>query len=240
MRSAASRGQTYIAQILHDVVEEFRLLEIVAHALDGLPDDEVLGDLRPHGLRLRFHRDEPPPLVQPPLGGPLFHLAAVSAAVVVREEFAPPHAVVALPGHFLARAADAVHFHAVGPGWDVDNGPVFRGAVVGFANVGTLCGLAGVEVFFFRDGVVTGAGLHAGAAAARGAVFVGAFVGDLAAGVDDDVVVVAAAIVFAAVGSAVSKEFQKVVDRKQSRHTDVEFQSHRTCFWEMVNVRARV
>jgi hypothetical protein len=44
--------ETYVAQILHDVEKVVCLLAGIAHLVDGLSQDEVLGDLGPHVLVL--------------------------------------------------------------------------------------------------------------------------------------------------------------------------------------------
>lgn len=199
------KGATHISQVLHDVEEKLRLLEIVAHRLDRLADDQILGDLRPHDILLRLLGHEPPPAI-PRIDDhlPRLHHLALALALPlplainlhlarpVGDELTPAHAIVPLPGDLLLGAAHAFHLHALRAGWHVDDGPVFGEAVVGFAHVGAVAGPAVVVVCFF---LVRGEVVAAGGSAVLGRFAAGRG-GRFA--VDDDFVVVAAAVAGAA------------------------------------------
>ena len=45
---------TYVAQILHYIIELVSVLEFIANLLDSFLADEVFGNLRPHSIFLRF------------------------------------------------------------------------------------------------------------------------------------------------------------------------------------------
>ena len=195
-RKGRREEETYIAQISHDIKEKLRLLEIVTHLLNRLPNHQILGNLGPHRFLLWFHSNEPPTHIQ----SSLLHNLLLPSIVLLRDELATPYTIIPLPSDLLARATDAVELDAAGPWRDVDNCPVSGGAVVGFADVSALRITAGIVVGFFGNGVVAGAAVAAGrAAAAGGPTTEGAIVGGFAAGVNDDVVVVAVAVVFASV-----------------------------------------
>jgi hypothetical protein len=130
-----------MSQIIRDIERELLLFVLVAHLLDGLAADQVLGNFRPRiggaasgALAAALVLDDRN--AQPPL---LFHGRRRQAArarplLAVRDELCPAHARVLLPRHLGRGAARAVHAHALRPGGNVDDGPVAGGAVAGLAH----------------------------------------------------------------------------------------------------------
>lgn len=148
--------------------------------LDGILRNQILCDLRPHLFFLVLLPHIPSPLLHP-LDFPGRHqLPTASMFFIFRHELASPNAVVALPGDLFPGAADTFHLHSLGSRRDVDDGPVFVGAVVAFTKIGALgCARVVVIGFFGYVEFVAGtvgcatAGIEArGAATARSVVFV--------------------------------------------------------------------
>lgn len=205
MWEGRERGDTYVFEVIHDIIEKLRLLEIISHVLDGVLGDQILRDLRPHLLFLVLLPDVASSGLHP------FHLprrhqfCTSSVLVFFRNEFTPSNAVVALPCDLFLSATNTFHLYPFGTGWDVDDGPVFVGAVVAFTEVGPLDGAGVVIVGFLGDvefvpGAVwcTAAGLEAGGATtARPLVFVAATLTAIAISLsfgDDEVFIVMAAV----------------------------------------------
>lgn len=67
-------------------------------------------------------------------------------ALALSNELAPPNAVISLPCNLLTPASYTIHTYAFRSRRDIDDVPVFRGAVVCFPDVGALFHLLGVEL----------------------------------------------------------------------------------------------
>lgn len=110
--------RTYVSQVDHDIEEKFRLLIIVTHFLNGLFDDQVLGDFRPHDILLLRHKPSPTiPGID--VSGGLLHQMLIPCYPRVRPHDtillggkpASSDTIVPLPCNFLTRAANALHLH---------------------------------------------------------------------------------------------------------------------------------
>lgn len=145
------QGDTYVFEIAHDIIEKLRLLEIIPHMLNGIFRDQILRNLRPHLLFLVFLPDISSTGLHS-LHLPRRHqFSTPSILVVFRDEFTPSDAVVALPCDLFLGAADTFHLYSFGTRWDVDDGPVFVGAMVAFTQVGPFGDAGVVVVGFFGD-----------------------------------------------------------------------------------------
>ena len=153
-KGAGEKTETYIFQITHDIIKKFSFLKIIPHLLDRIFRHQILCDFRPHLLLLVLFPNIPPSLVDGldfPRGHQFTPTTTTSVLVFLRDEFAASNAVIALPRDFFLGAADAFHLYSLSAGRDVDNGPIFVGAVVAFAEVGALGGAGIVVVGFFGD-----------------------------------------------------------------------------------------
>lgn len=164
-------GETYVAQILHDIEKIIRLLVIVAQLLNRFFHHQILGDLRPHDVGLRFLRHKSPSPVSGVLGRFVSrHFAdAAGVNVLLGMEFAPSNPVVSLPCHLLRCTPHTVELHPLGAGRHVHNRPVFGRTVVAFADEATLDGSLIVEVGFLGDFQVVSGAVHAARTGTGGA-----------------------------------------------------------------------